>query len=194
MRAHSKEKLFARQAYHAPVVFRILAVACFLLFAGGMHVSATAAQNLNSLITINKSNAELLNIMGDIEEQSNFLFVYNKDVDVHRNASLNVEAQPLAEVLSDLFNGSGIRYSVEGSYIMLSPAAAGTRALQQSITVTGKVMDGAFNEPMPGVAIQVQGTTTGTVTDLDGNFTQHHHAGRHRDVGRSGGNRPRYPT
>ena len=171
MRAHSKEKLFARQAYHAPAVFRILAVACFLLFAGGMHVSATAAQNLNSLITINKSNAELLNIMGDIEEQSNFLFVYNKDVDVHRNASLNVEAQPLAEVLSDLFNGSGIRYSVEGSYIMLSPAAAGTRALQQAITVTGKVMDGAFNEPMPGVAIQVQGTTTGTVTDLDGNFT-----------------------
>lgn len=172
MRAHSKEKLFARQAYHAPVVFRILAVACFLLFAGGMHVSATAAQNLNSLITINKSNAELLNIMGDIEEQSNFLFVYNKDVDVHRNASLNVEAQPLAEVLSDLFNGSGIRYSVEGSYIMLSPvAAAGTRAAQQAITVTGKVMDGAFNDPMPGVAIQVQGTTTGTVTDLDGNFT-----------------------
>ena len=32
-------------------------------------------------------------------------------------------------------------------------------------------MDGAFNDPMPGVAIQVQGTTTGTVTDLDGNFT-----------------------
>lgn len=80
MRAHSKEKLFARQAYHAPVVFRILAVACFLLFAGGMHVSATAAQNLNSLITINKSNAELLNIMGDIEEQSNFLFIYNISV------------------------------------------------------------------------------------------------------------------
>ena len=108
--------------------------------------------------------------MGAIEQQSNYLFVYNKDVDVQRNASLNVEDRPLADVLADLFNGSGIRYSVEGSYIMLSAAKAAD-AVQQAITVTGKVMDGAFNEPMPGVAIQVQGTTTGTVTDLDGNFT-----------------------
>ena len=170
MRTHSKEKTFARRAAYAPAVFRMLAVACFLLFAGGIGIPATAAQNLNSLITINKSNAKLLDVMGAIEQQSNYLFVYNKDVDVQRNASLNVEDRPLADVLADLFNGSGIRYSVEGSYIMLSAAKAAD-AVQQAITVTGKVMDGAFNEPMPGVAIQVQGTTTGTVTDLDGNFT-----------------------
>lgn len=162
----------ARQAACAPVVFRILAVACFLWLTCGLRLSATAAQTLNSLITINQSNAELLNIMSDIEQQSDFLFVYNKDVDVHRNASLNVENQPLGNVLSSLFGDMGIRYSVEGSYIMLSPARkAEARVVQQAITVTGKVMDGAFNEPMPGVAIQVQGTTTGTVTDLDGNFT-----------------------
>ena len=170
MRTHSKEKTFARRAAYAPAVFRMLAVACFLLFAGGIGIPATAAQNLNSLITINKSNAKLLDVMGAIEQQSNYLFVYNKDVDVQRNASLNVEDRPLADVLADLFNGSGIRYSVEGSYIMLSAAKAAD-AVQQAITVTGKVMDGAFNEPMPGVAILVQGTTTGTVTDLDGNFT-----------------------
>ena len=170
MRTHSKEKTFARRAAYAPAVFRMLAVACFLLFAGGIGIPATAAQNLNSLITINKSNAKLLDVMGAIEQQSNYLFVYNKDVDVQRNTSLNVEDRPLADVLADLFNGSGIRYSVEGSYIMLSAAKAAD-AVQQAITVTGKVMDGAFNEPMPGVAIQVQGTTTGTVTDLDGNFT-----------------------
>lgn len=172
MRTHSKRKNMARQAACAPVVFRILAVACFLWLTCGLRLSATAAQTLNSLITINQSNAELLNIMSDIEQQSDFLFVYNKDVDVHRNASLNVENQPLGNVLSSLFGDMGIRYSVEGSYIMLSPARkAEARVVQQAITVTGKVMDGAFNEPMPGVAIQVQGTTTGTVTDLDGNFT-----------------------
>lgn len=170
MRTHSKEKTFAHQAHHAPAMLRMLAVACLLLFAGGINLSATAAQSLNSLITINKSNATLLDVMGAIEQQSNYLFVYNKDVNVQRNASLNVEDQPLADVLADLFNGSGIRYSVEGSYIMLSAAKA-VDAVQQAITVNGKVMDGAFNEPMPGVAIQVQGTTTGTVTDLDGNFT-----------------------
>ena len=40
----------------------------------------------------------------------------------------------------------------------------------QGITVKGKVVD-ANNAPLIGVTIQVPGTTTGTVTDADGNFT-----------------------
>lgn len=40
----------------------------------------------------------------------------------------------------------------------------------QNITVTGTVTD-TTGEPLIGVTIQVQGTTNGTVTDMDGNFT-----------------------
>ena len=40
----------------------------------------------------------------------------------------------------------------------------------QNITVTGTVKDAAGN-PLVGVAIQVEGETIGTVTDLDGRFT-----------------------
>ena len=43
-------------------------------------------------------------------------------------------------------------------------------ALQQSISVTGIVVDAA-NEPIPGVTIIVQGTTQGVATDADGRFT-----------------------
>ena len=39
----------------------------------------------------------------------------------------------------------------------------------QQIKVTGKVTD-STNEGMPGVNVQVKGTTTGTITDFDGNF------------------------
>lgn len=38
-------------------------------------------------------------------------------------------------------------------------------------TITGTVTDGALNEPFPGVNVVIQGTTTGTVTDLDGKYT-----------------------
>jgi TonB-dependent starch-binding outer membrane protein SusC len=38
-------------------------------------------------------------------------------------------------------------------------------------TVTGNVVDANTNEPLPGVSILIKGTTTGTVTDIDGNFT-----------------------
>lgn len=37
-------------------------------------------------------------------------------------------------------------------------------------SVTGRVTDGENNEGLPGVNVIVKGTTTGTVTDFDGNF------------------------
>lgn len=44
-------------------------------------------------------------------------------------------------------------------------------AFGQSRTVTGQVISGSDNEPLIGVAILVQGTSNGTATDLNGNFT-----------------------
>ncbi|GAB4339050.1 MAG: TonB-dependent receptor [Flammeovirgaceae bacterium] len=40
----------------------------------------------------------------------------------------------------------------------------------QDRTVTGKVLSASDNSPLPGVSVVVKGTTTGTVTDIDGNY------------------------
>ena len=40
----------------------------------------------------------------------------------------------------------------------------------QESTVTGKVTASEDGSPIPGVNVFVQGTTTGTVTDFDGNY------------------------
>ena len=41
-------------------------------------------------------------------------------------------------------------------------------AFSQSVTVTGTVTSAADKQPIPGVTVQVKGTTQGTTTDLDG--------------------------
>lgn len=41
----------------------------------------------------------------------------------------------------------------------------------QDITVKGKVTSTEDNNPLPGVSVLIKGTTQGTVTDLDGNYT-----------------------
>ena len=38
-------------------------------------------------------------------------------------------------------------------------------------TITGTVSDGNTNEPLVGVNIQAKGTSIGTVTDINGNYT-----------------------
>ena len=46
-----------------------------------------------------------------------------------------------------------------------------TTILAQQLKVSGKVIDSNDNEPLPGVTILEKGTTNGTVTDIDGNYT-----------------------
>lgn len=172
MRTHLMKKNFVSKAYHVSVVFRSLAMFCFLLFVCVYNLYAIGAQSLNSLITINQNNAELLHIMGDIEKQSNYLFVYNKDVDVHRSVSLHVVNKPLNTVLTDLFGNSDVRFAIESSYIVLSAAKNSERSQntdQSDINVSGRVVD-VFGEPIPGVTVQVEGTTVGAITDLNGNY------------------------
>ena len=41
----------------------------------------------------------------------------------------------------------------------------------QQNKVTGKVVDAKTNTPLPGVNVTIEGTTTGTVTDLDGSYS-----------------------
>ncbi|WP_075590477.1 SusC/RagA family TonB-linked outer membrane protein [Labilibacter marinus] len=41
----------------------------------------------------------------------------------------------------------------------------------QSIQVSGKVTDGSNGDPLPGVSVAVVGTSTGTITDIDGKYS-----------------------
>ena len=52
----------------------------------------------------------------------------------------------------------------------LNGAEPSSAVQADEVTVSGKVVDDK-GEPLPGTAIVVKGTTNGTVTDVDGNFT-----------------------
>lgn len=56
-------------------------------------------------------------------------------------------------------------FSLTLCFIFLAPAA-----WAQSTTISGKVTDIESDEPLPGVNVLVKGSTTGTVTDIDGNY------------------------
>lgn len=47
----------------------------------------------------------------------------------------------------------------------------GGRLYAQETTVSGKVTDGDTGEPLPGVSVVIKGTTTGTATNFDGDFS-----------------------
>ena len=55
-------------------------------------------------------------------------------------------------------------------YVLSMLLLVGGLAYAQDITVSGTVTSADDGSPIPGVNVVVQGTTTGTATDLDGNF------------------------
>ena len=54
--------------------------------------------------------------------------------------------------------------------LMVCLLLAASPAFSQTKTVTGKVVDG-IGEPLIGVTVQVEGTGTGVITDIDGNYS-----------------------
>ncbi len=49
--------------------------------------------------------------------------------------------------------------------------AVGTNIWAQTKSVSGKVLEADTNQPFPGATVIVKGTTNGTITDMDGNYT-----------------------
>jgi TonB-dependent starch-binding outer membrane protein SusC len=56
-------------------------------------------------------------------------------------------------------------------FLLLAFAVYANFVFAQQSTITGKVTDSGDGNPIPGVAVSVKGTSGGTITDFEGNFT-----------------------
>jgi len=59
-------------------------------------------------------------------------------------------------------------FSILFLFLMFSTAF---QALAQNTQITGKVTDASSGQTLPGVSVLVKGTTTGTITDLNGSYS-----------------------
>lgn len=154
-------------------VNRAMKLTCALLFAASLGVYAIGnAQTLR--VNIQMDNVSTEKVLSEIEKQTDYLFVYNKDeVDLKRKTSVNAVNKTTAEVLSFIFEGTDIIYAIEGESIMLmrkEKNLVGVDAVLQDNKVTGTVLD-PTGMPVIGANIKIKGTTNGTITDMDGRFS-----------------------
>jgi len=128
-------------------------------------------------LTLKQWNTELEKVLKEIESKSEFLFLYNKDlIDVEQKVSVDVADADINIILSSILEGKNIRYDVFDRQVVLSRNTEQSQqvstidnAMQQA-SLSGHVTD-SDGEPLPGVTVVVKGTTKGTVTNADGNYT-----------------------
>ena len=71
-------------------------------------------------VNINANNESTHSILEQIEQQTDYLFIYNtNEIDLNRKASVHAQDQTVMDVLSQIFRNTNIGYAIEGSNIML---------------------------------------------------------------------------
>lgn len=148
-----------------------LSLGLFLLVSFQTIASVTYSQDTK--VTVKMNHAQVKEVLKEIERSSEFYFVYNNElIDVERVVNVEARNQKIKDILDALFSDEGVSYTVMGRQIVLSPEELMAENIDQpqQKTVRGTVAD-QKGEPIPGVTVTVKGTTRGTITDVDGNFS-----------------------
>ncbi len=148
---------------------RIMKITILLLFTL-LQVSA-ASYSQDTVLTIQMSNTTLKDVLYEIENKTDFTFMYNDSkIDVNQYVNVDFKEKKLGQILDDLFSDSQVDYKIIKNQIILTNESGDENIFQQTKTVTGIITDDD-GEPMPGVTVLIKGTTNGTISDIDGNYT-----------------------
>ncbi len=157
---------------------RFMRLIIFFSFLSLMQTFGINSYSQNTKVSLNLQKATVKEVLKNIEIQSDFYFIFDeKLVNGNRVVNINVDNGSIKEVLRELFKDTNIKYLVIDNQIVLAPQnilnsedGAINISKQKKITIKGVVRDNK-GLPIPGVTIQIKGTTLGTITDLDGGYS-----------------------
>lgn len=153
----------------------IMKLTSLFLIIGTLTVQAGGfSQDVKVSFSLNK--VKLTTFFKVIEKETDYRFAYSNDIipagDI---VTVSVRKKPLSEVMNEVMAVTRLKYRFDkASGIIIISEKSGllnensTAAFQK--TVKGNVMNEA-GEPLPGVSVQVKGTTKVTTTNAEGAFT-----------------------
>ncbi|MEO5998871.1 MAG: SusC/RagA family TonB-linked outer membrane protein [Chitinophagaceae bacterium] len=153
-----------------------LTIALLLLFTFQVNANSYAQK-----ITIVKKNARLTELFKSIEEQTGFLFFYDK-VLIRSAAPIDVDIRDvtLEQALSACLKNQQLTYSIVKTTIVIRPERKQPKQLESKTTlpeadappieIRGQVKDEEGN-PLANASVTIKGSNRGVTTDANGEFT-----------------------
>lgn len=142
----------------------------------------TSSQSMEDYqVQLQVKNQKLVQVLTDLEKQTDFVFAYNHEVAKDRaRITLNLSSD-LKSVLKKITEQVDYDFKRvnEQIYVVKSELAFLTKREKApiednvnwlDIEITGKVTD-ENGEPIPGATVSIPGTSVGTVTNLDGKYS-----------------------
>ncbi len=149
-------------------------------------LAVSAANRSYSQVTnfnLNLSNASVKQVFDQIEQQSEFILLYDESqVDVNRAVNVHTKAETVESILDQVFAGTQNSYKIYDRQIVIFkkeealpsiPTKAANRTVEfqsKDKAIAGQVKDPS-GQSLPGVTVVIKGTTKGTVTDVNGKYS-----------------------
>lgn len=157
-------------------VFLIQLFICTVLFANDGNAQRKTIDEVKVSLKIN--NKSIRHVFSEIEKITDFRFTYNDNlVNTNNLVSMDNANTFVIDVLKEISQQTSLQFVQINDNIHVKPGRnlpKNQRVLVQDsgdyVIITGTVLDDQ-GESLPGVSILIEGTTNGTVTDLDGQFS-----------------------
>ncbi|WP_349316716.1 TonB-dependent receptor [Chitinophaga sp. MM2321] len=139
-----------------------------------------SANSYAQKVTIVKKNVPLLEVFKAIEQQTGFMFFYDKGL-IQKTSPIDITVKnaTIDQALTACLKGQQLTYAIVKNTIVIRLKKAyisdillnitGASAVAPPIDITGRVVNKAGN-PLQGVSVVIVGTKKGTTTDSDGRF------------------------
>lgn len=140
--------------------------------------SAFSQLDLSQQVSLQMESVEIKKVLNQIEKQAKVKFVYSSsNINMLQKVNINVNKKRLDWVLQELLNPISVEYLIKENRIILRNnqdesshnISSNVRQLAER-GIAGKVKD-EMGQGLPGVNISIKGTTKGTQSDSNGNFT-----------------------
>lgn len=124
-------------------------------------------------VTLQFRQVKLAKVFDAITQQTGLTVAYSRPtVDPDRVVSIEVNKEELSDVLTQLLKGTNVTFEIGETKIYLKeePVSDTPQKSGRLITISGTIVD-EKGETIIGASVAVQGTTLGTITNADGEYS-----------------------
>lgn len=138
--------------------------------------SAALCLNLSAFsqnVSFSVQNVTVKEAMEQLKKTSGYSFVFSSsDVDTSKKVSVSGQNSSIQDIIQQILQGqNGLDYEIQGKKIIVKKiGTSNSLKNQKRILASGKVLD-VNGEPIIGATVLEKGTSNGTITDFEGNFS-----------------------
>ena len=128
---------------------------------------------LSAQISLSMQNKSTREVIREIEKVSDYRFFYNDNLSgLNTKISVSAQGENIRDVLEQIKSQAQITYIIKenNQIVLFAPGYVSSSTQQNTRKITGIIKDQS-GEPVIGANIVEKGTTNGTITDIDGEYS-----------------------